>query len=49
MFNEQLLCDTRNTLVYQKDKVPYILELTFYWKEAKLKQYTCKYAKADII
>lgn len=38
IFNGQLLCDARDTLVCQRHKVSTILELAFYWKEAKFKK-----------
>lgn len=51
IFNKQLLCETRDTLIYEKDKFSTPLKLIVYWKEAKLKKKknTCNYTKTGII
>ena len=53
IFNKQPLCETRDTLIYEKDKFSTPLKLIVYWKEAKLKKkkknQTCNYTKTGII
>ena len=41
--------ETRDTLIYQKDKFSIPLKLIVYWKEAKFKKNTWNYTKTGII